>query len=123
MDTTEIKRFQVLARGGRSLGIFLATCAQAARDACAIDAGYRSEAEMVEQIDQPSELVARDVTNVLLAIPGHAQQVYNGWIWVTPGEVEHSWSRGATREQCEHEILLAVERLGVDNALDLEPAE
>jgi hypothetical protein len=123
MSTTEINRYQVLARNGRSFGIYLAADAQAARDACAIDAGYRSEAEMVEQIDQPSELVARDVTNVLLAIPGHARQVYHGWIWVTPGEVEHSWARGVDREACEHAVLLAVERLGVDNALDLEPAE
>ncbi len=61
MTTTALKRFQVLARSGCSFGIYLATDAQAARDACAIDAGYASEADMAEQIDQPSELVAREV--------------------------------------------------------------
>jgi hypothetical protein len=118
-EQTEIKRFQVLACRGRSFGIYLAGDEQGARDACAQGAGYDSEADMIAQIDQPSELVARDVTDILLAIPGHARQVYHGWIWVTPGEVEHSWARGVDREQCEHAVLLAVERMGVNDALDI----
>jgi hypothetical protein len=116
MSTTE-KRYQVLARSSRSFGIYLAADAQGARDACARDAGYESEVDF-----QPSVLVARDVTDILLNLFGAARQVYHGWIWVTPGEVEHSWSRGETREQCEHEVLLAVEQMGVDGAFDLEPA-
>jgi hypothetical protein len=116
----EIKRFQVLACRGRSFGIYLAVDEQGARDACAQGAGYDSEADMIAQIDQPSELVARDVTDILLNIPGHAQQFNYGWIWCRRGGHEYSWSRGATREACEHEILLAVERMGVDNALDID---
>ena len=123
MTTTEIKRYQVLARSGLSFGIYLAADAQAARDACAIDAGYRSEADMVEQAEQPSGLVARDVTEILWNIPGHAEQFGYGWIWCRRGGHEYPFSRGNTREACEHAVLLAVERMGVDNALDLEPAE
>jgi hypothetical protein len=116
----EIKRYQVLACRGRSFGIYLAADEQGARDACAQGAGYDSEADMIAQIDQPSELVARDVTDILLAIPGHAQQVYNGWIWCRWGGHEYPWSRGATREDCEHAVLLAVERMGVNDALDID---
>jgi hypothetical protein len=114
-----MNRYQVLARNGRSFGIYLAADEQGARDACAQGAGYDSEADMIAQIDQPSELVARDVTDILLAIPGHARQVSYGWIWCRRGGHENPWSRGATREDCEHAVLLAVERMGVDNALDI----
>jgi hypothetical protein len=119
-EQTEIKRYQVLACSGGSFGIYPAADAQAARDACAQGAGYDSEADMIAQIDQPSELVARDVTDILLTIPGHARQVSYGWIWCRHGGHENPWSRGATREDCEHAVLLAVERMGVNDALDID---
>jgi len=116
-----MKRFQVLANNGHSFGVFLATDEQAARDACARDSGYESEADMIELHDGMSHLVARDVTEILAAIPGHAQQVYNGWIWGRwRGGHEYPWSRGATREQCEHTVLLVVEREGVEDALEID---
>lgn len=51
------KQFEVSANG-TIFGVYAADDAQGARDACAVDAGYKSEADMVAQLDQPSELVA-----------------------------------------------------------------
>jgi hypothetical protein len=42
-------------------GVFIAETAQEARDQAAQDAGYKSEADMVAQLEQPSELVAVEV--------------------------------------------------------------
>jgi len=42
-------------------GIIDADSEQEARDEAARMAGYQSEADMVAQIDQPSELIARNV--------------------------------------------------------------
>lgn len=39
-------------------GIYEADSEQAARDLCAQDAGYKSEADMEAQLEQASELVA-----------------------------------------------------------------
>jgi hypothetical protein len=110
-DMRFIVRF---SKGAVIPGIYEAADEQGARDACARDAGYQSEADMVEQIEQPSEMVAKECD--LSAIPGHARQVYNGWIWVTPGEVEHAWSRGRTREECENEVIKVTESIGVEGA-------
>lgn len=49
--------FEVQANG-IVFGIYEADSAQGACDACAIDAGYKSEADMAAQLEQPSELVA-----------------------------------------------------------------
>lgn len=51
------KQFEVSANG-TVFGTYEAESEQAARDACAVDAGYKSEADMVERLGQPSELVA-----------------------------------------------------------------
>ena len=51
------KHFQVEANG-TIFGVYVADDEQAARDACAVDAGYRDEADMVDQLNQPSDLVA-----------------------------------------------------------------
>lgn len=51
------KQFEVSANG-ITFGIYEAETAQEARDLCAIDAGYKSEADMTAQLGQPSELVA-----------------------------------------------------------------
>ena len=60
---TMIKQFEVSANDV-ALGVYEATCEQAARDACAIDAGYTSEADMVERLERPSDLVAVEVENL-----------------------------------------------------------
>ena len=54
------KRFEVFAND-LSLGIYEAETEQDARDACARDAGYESEANMVERLEQPSQLKAVEV--------------------------------------------------------------
>ena len=46
---------------GRFLGRYRVASSQAARDACARDAGYESEADMVSRLEQPSGLVAAEV--------------------------------------------------------------
>jgi hypothetical protein len=54
------KRFEVFANG-HSFGIYEAETEQDARDACARDAGYESEANMVERLEKPSQLKAVEV--------------------------------------------------------------
>ena len=54
------KRFEVFANG-HSFGIYEAETEQDARDACARDAGYESEADMIEKLEQPSQLKAVEV--------------------------------------------------------------
>lgn len=49
--------YQVSAHG-QVFGTYEAADEQGARDACAQDAGYKSEADMVEQTERLSELVA-----------------------------------------------------------------
>lgn len=58
--TTHAGKYQVEANG-HVYGIYEADTAQAARDLCAIDAGYKSEADMVPQLERPSELIATEV--------------------------------------------------------------
>lgn len=55
------KHFQVEANG-TIFGVYVADDEQAARDACAVDAGYASEADMADRLSQPSDLVATEVT-------------------------------------------------------------
>ena len=50
-----------VSANGCVVGIYDAVDAQGARDACAVDAGYESEAEMVALIGYPSDLVANEV--------------------------------------------------------------
>lgn len=52
-----MSKFQISANG-QVFGIFEAATEQEARDLCAQDAGYKSEADMVAQLERPSELVA-----------------------------------------------------------------
>ena len=54
------KKYAVCANAW-NFGIVLANSEQEARDACARDAGYESEAQMAETLEQPSELVATEV--------------------------------------------------------------
>lgn len=53
--------FEVSANG-TVFGVYSATNEQEARDLCAQDAGYKSEADMMAQLDQPSDLVARELS-------------------------------------------------------------
>jgi len=53
-------KFQVSANG-QVFGFYESETAQDARNACAVDAGYKSEADMVAQLEQPSELEASEI--------------------------------------------------------------
>lgn len=57
MSQVEIVTYRVSANG-QVFGEYEAASEQEARDLCAQDAGYKSEADMVKQLEQPSELVA-----------------------------------------------------------------
>jgi hypothetical protein len=61
------QQYQVQANG-RVFGTYLATDEQEARDLCAIDAGYQSESDMQDQLEQVSELVARFETTTQLEV-------------------------------------------------------
>ena len=52
-------KYQVSANGTH-FGIYEAESEHAARDLCCIDAGYLSEEDMAERLEQPSELVAEE---------------------------------------------------------------
>ena len=54
-------------------------------------------------------------------IPGGAVQTYSGWVWVTPGGIEHRWSRDRSRAACEALVLEVCQICGIGVALDLEP--
>ena len=58
-----------------TMGVFIADTEQAARDQAAVMAGYRSEADMVAQLEQPSELVAKSVSDVAY----RAARYFNDW--------------------------------------------
>ena len=55
-------QFEVSANG-HVFGIFAASSEQAARDLCAREAGYEDEADMVDRLEQASELVAVEVVS------------------------------------------------------------
>lgn len=57
MEIIMSQRFEVSANG-QVFGVYEAADAQGARDMCAKDAGYKSEADMVAQLERSSELVA-----------------------------------------------------------------
>lgn len=48
----------IVAANDLEFGTYEADSEQEARDLCAQDAGYKSEADMEDQLGQPSELVA-----------------------------------------------------------------
>jgi hypothetical protein len=50
-----------VSANGTVFGTYEAATEQEARDLCAQDAGYKSEADMVKQIEQPSDLAAVEV--------------------------------------------------------------
>lgn len=55
-----MSKYEVSANG-TVFGTYEAESAQAARDLCAQDAGYESEADMVRRLEQASALVAVEV--------------------------------------------------------------
>lgn len=52
-----MSKYQVSANG-HIFGTYEASSEQEARDLCAQDAGYKSEADMADRLEQPSQLVA-----------------------------------------------------------------
>ena len=63
----DMKQFEVSANG-HVFGIFAASSEQAARDLCAKEAGYDDEADMVDRLEQASELVAVEVVSESLSV-------------------------------------------------------
>ncbi len=59
-----MNKYEVSANG-HSFGIYDAHIEDEARDLCAQEAGYESEFEMVNRIDQPSELIAKLIAELL----------------------------------------------------------
>lgn len=55
-----MSKYEVSANG-TVFGTYEAATEQKARDLCAQDAGYKSEADMEAQLEQPSELAAEAV--------------------------------------------------------------
>jgi hypothetical protein len=53
-----MKNMYLVSANCVDFGHYLASSEQEARDLCAIDAGYKSEANMIAMIEQPSELIA-----------------------------------------------------------------
>ena len=51
-----------ISANGTIFGDYAGTTVQAAKDDCARDAGYASEADMVKKLEQPSEFVATEAT-------------------------------------------------------------
>lgn len=52
-----------VSANGVTFGVYAAATEQEARDACAKDAGYDSESDMVKRLERPSELIATLVPN------------------------------------------------------------
>ena len=50
-----------VSANGQVFGVYEADSEQGARDACARDAGYESEAQMAKTLERPSQLVAVEV--------------------------------------------------------------
>lgn len=65
---TPFRSFLVEANG-TIFGVYKARSEQGARDVCAVDAGYKSEADMTAQMESPSELMASDVTHLVAQMP------------------------------------------------------
>ncbi len=57
-DGYDVKTIYSVSANGVEFGNYEASNEQEARDLCAVDAGYKSEADMVETLERPSELVA-----------------------------------------------------------------
>lgn len=63
-------QYRVFANG-TDFGIYSAEDEQGARDACARDAGYASEIDMMRRLDAPSDLEATRVTRVVTFLATH----------------------------------------------------
>lgn len=92
------KQFQVSANG-TTFGTYAADSEQGARDLCAIDAGYKSEADMEAQLGQRSELVATMINdNIQLRghcqVCGRIQAVRSGHMAHHGYRVENGWFTG-----------------------------
>lgn len=57
-----MNQYRVFA-SGQELGIYEGDSEQGAKDACAKDAGYSNEAEMVARLEMPSDLIAELISN------------------------------------------------------------
>lgn len=57
-----------------------------------------------------------------IEIPGFAQEVWSGWVWVIRNKgatTEYPWSRARTREECFKKVEDAVRMHGINGAFDI----
>ena len=59
------------------------------------------------------------ISDAVLNISGCAREVWGGWVWVVRSN-EQRWSKRPTRHECERVVYEVVERLGENEAFDLE---
>lgn len=71
--------------------------------------------EAVEEAHEAMMAAMQDLE--LAAVPGGPQQVWAGWVWVSDGGREHSWSKAPTRAGCESKMVQAIRLHGIDGAL------
>jgi hypothetical protein len=69
MRRDKMSRYRVWANAA-DYGIFEASSAQEARNIGAVIAGYKSEQDMVDQLEQPSEIQAEEVDRAVM-LDGH----------------------------------------------------
>jgi len=60
----------VVTANGYNLGVYSAKKKQAARDACARDAGYKNEADLVAQLERTSNLIATELETTMARLLG-----------------------------------------------------
>lgn len=64
-DVADMPRYRYrVSANGHDFGVYCAESEQGARDACAQDAGYESESEMVSRLERPSDLIAELVPDL-----------------------------------------------------------
>jgi hypothetical protein len=73
---------------GTTFGDYLADDTQGARNACAMDAGYASEADMERQLERPSGLVAEPIPCVITLSCEVAKVQAGGFVYYAEFYVE-----------------------------------
>lgn len=49
-------------------------------------------------------------------IPGHASNVWGGFVWIDGDGNEQRWSKRATQDECEAAVMETCTRLGIEEA-------
>lgn len=94
-----MSQYQVVANG-TDFGAYEAESAQIARDLCAQDAGYKSEADMAERLGQSSELMAtlieestyENLKTAVLAVEENNRFNQSSWgDWADAGHISETY--------------------------------